>query len=159
MKLSLFSKYSYELISNPTLTIDQEPGSFENSCLSENIHEQAKSSLCWAFAIATMIRSALKYFFRKNKKNMTHDVIDKVNDKQIYISSLDHFVADKKLCPVINSGTHCMVIDRIEDQQGNILNSSDYFDWFSSIYICKNSYNDQKEVKVGPSEISSAFSY
>ena len=76
----MFSKYSYELISNPTRTIDQEPGSFENSCLSENIHEQGESSLCWAFAIATMIRSALKYFLRQNKKNMTQDVIDKVNE-------------------------------------------------------------------------------
>ena len=38
--VNLFRKYSYELVSQATRTIDQEQGSFKNSLLSENIHEQ-----------------------------------------------------------------------------------------------------------------------
>ena len=70
---------------------------------------------------------------------------------------MPYFVADMKLCPVINSDTHCMVIDRIEDDQGYILDSADYFDWYSSIYICKNSYKNEKEVKLAPNQIDYAF--
>jgi len=41
--LILFSQYSYEPVSQATQTIDQVQGSFRNSILSENIHNQGSS--------------------------------------------------------------------------------------------------------------------
>ena len=37
-----------------------------NSKVSKQIHDQQKTSLCWAYAISSMLRSSLLYFFESN---------------------------------------------------------------------------------------------
>ena len=65
-----FSKYSFERIGSDTKTADQTVGQFLNSQISQNIHDQGQSYLCWAYSCSTMIRRSLIYFFMNHKDDL-----------------------------------------------------------------------------------------
>ena len=48
-----------------------------NSEVSKQIHDQQETSLCWAFALATMLRSSLKAFL-KSRMQLSTDTLQSV---------------------------------------------------------------------------------
>ena len=66
----LFSLFSYKTLSQATSTGHQYfRSSIINSNISKQIHDQQETSLCWAFALSTMLRSSLIIYFR-SKTNL-----------------------------------------------------------------------------------------
>ena len=58
------SLFSYKTLSEATTVGHQRfRSSILNSKVSKQIHDQKETSLCWAYALATMLRSSLRIYF------------------------------------------------------------------------------------------------
>ena len=64
------SLFSFKTLSEAT-TVGQQHfrSSILNSEVSKQIHDQQETSLCWAFALATMLRSSLKVFLKSRMQS------------------------------------------------------------------------------------------
>ena len=61
----LLSLFSFKTLSEATSTGNQKfRSSIINSKISKQIHDQQETSLCWAFALSTMLKSSLVVFLK-----------------------------------------------------------------------------------------------
>ena len=64
------SFFSFKTLSEATTNGHQHfRSSILNSGVSKQIHDQQETSLCWAFALATMIRTSLKVFLKSRMQS------------------------------------------------------------------------------------------
>ena len=64
------SLFSFKTLSEATTIGHQRfRSSILNSEVSKQIHDQQETSLCWAFALATMLRSSLKVFLKSRMQS------------------------------------------------------------------------------------------
>ena len=61
-----FSLFSFKTLSEATPIVNQKfRSTILNSKVSKQIHDQQETSLCWAFALSTMLRMSLEVFLKK----------------------------------------------------------------------------------------------